>query len=45
LSWIILSERLAGIQYLGMLIMIAGVAFVQFGSSNTNPMDGAEGGL
>lgn len=34
LSWIILGERLVGIQYLGMVIMIAGVAFVQLGNSN-----------
>ncbi|HDD56105.1 MAG TPA: hypothetical protein ENG59_07685 [Chloroflexi bacterium] len=35
LSWIILGEHLVGIQFLGMLIMISGVGFVQLGSSSS----------
>ncbi len=33
LSWIVLGESLAGIQYLGMIIMVCGVVFVQLGGS------------
>jgi len=34
LSWIVLGERLAGIQYLGMITMVGGVALVQLAKSN-----------
>lgn len=43
LSWIILGERLIGIQYLGMMVMIAGVAFVQLGKSKPKPEEHVEG--
>jgi probable blue pigment (indigoidine) exporter len=34
LSWIFLGESLVGIQYLGMIIIVCGVVFVQLGGSN-----------
>ena len=39
LSWIFLGESLAGFQYLGMLIAVGGVAFVQMGRSKSNTID------
>ena len=44
LSWVILGEKLAGIQYLGMLILIAGVVFVQLGKSGNHPSQTTAGG-
>lgn len=37
LSWIFLGESLAGIQYLGMVIIVGGVAIVQLGGPNPKP--------
>lgn len=42
LSWIILDESLTGIQFLGMFVMIGGVAFVQLGKSKTKLADQVE---
>jgi probable blue pigment (indigoidine) exporter len=42
LSWIILGEKLAGIQFLGMVIMVGGVAFVQLGKSPSRAQDREE---
>jgi len=35
LGWIFLGESLSGIQYLGMIVIVGGVALVQLGSSKT----------
>ena len=37
LSWIVLGESLAGIQYLGMMIILCGVAIVQLGGVKKEP--------
>ncbi len=46
LSWIILGESLAGIQYLGMAIMdimVVGLAFIQLGKPDSHPLRQVEG--
>lgn len=45
LSWIILGESLAGIQYPGMAIMVIGLVFVQLGKPDPHPLLQVEGSL